>query len=350
MAVEVEMRTPEDLEQAAARVLPAAVRDFVAGGADDEVALAGNLAAFRRRALRPRVLAGAADPDPATEVLGARLAAPVLVAPMGMQRLVHADGELGTSGAAAELGLGFVLATGSSTPIEEIAGPARWFQLYLLADRGVTADLVRRAVDAGYRTIVLTVDAPVVGNRPRESGDRASHGWRNANFDPYPSIDAEHHGYVSTIRADIGWADLDWLVETAGVPVVVKGILRPSDAARAVEHGAVGVVVSNHGGRQLGRAAAPLDVLESIVDVVAGRAAVLLDGGVRRAADVLTAVALGADAVLIGRLALWALAVGGHAGVTAVLGSLLVDLRRTMTLLGAHTLADLRGLVSPTGR
>lgn len=340
----------EELERAAARVLPAEVRDFVAGGADDEVALAGNLAAFRRRTLHPRVLAGAADPDPSTEVLGCRLAAPVLVAPMGMQRLVHADGELATAAAATERGLGFVLATGSSVPIEEIGGPVRWFQLYLLADRAVTADLVRRAVDAGCRAVVLTVDAPVVGHRPRDHRTRGGGRWRNANFERYPSIDAEHHGYVSAIRADIGWADLEWLVETAGVAVVVKGVLRPEDAARAVEHGAAGVVVSNHGGRQLGRAAAPLDVLESVVDAVAGRAAVLLDGGVRRAADVLTAVALGADAVLVGRLVMWALAVGAREGVSAALGDLLAEIRRTMTLLGARTLADLPGLVSPPRR
>jgi 4-hydroxymandelate oxidase len=333
----------EELELAAARVLPAPVRDFVACGADDEVALAANLAAFRRRAWHPRVLAGAADPDPATEVLGAVLAAPVLVAPMGLQRLVHPDGELATSAAAASAGLGFVLSTGSSVPIEEVTGPARWFQLYLLRDRGVTEDLVHRAVAAGYRAIVLTVDAPVVGHRPRSTASH--HGWRNANFDPYPGIDAEHHGYVSTIRADIGWPDVSWLASVAGVPVVVKGVLRPADARRALDHGAAGVVVSNHGGRQLGRAVAPLDVLESIVDVVDGHAVVLLDGGVRRAADVLAAVALGADAVLIGRLALWALAVGGRAGVTEALTELTSGIRATMTLLGAHTLADLPGLL-----
>lgn len=333
----------EELEVAAARTLPAPVRDFVAGGADDEVALGANLAAFRRRALHPRVLAGAADPAPATEVLGCALAAPVLVAPMGMQRLVHPDGELATSAAAAAAGVGFVLATGSSVPLEEVSGPVRWFQLYLLRDRGVTEDLVHRAVAAGYRAIVLTADAPVVGHRPGATASRA--GWRNANFDPYPGIDADGHGYVATIRADIGWPDVSWLASVAGVPVLVKGVLRPADARRALDHGAAGVVVSNHGGRQLGRAVAPLDVLESVVDAVDGRAAVLLDGGVRRAADVLTAVAMGADAVLIGRLALWALAVGGRAGVSEALTGLLSGIRRTMTLLGAPTLADLPGLV-----
>jgi 4-hydroxymandelate oxidase len=344
----------ERLEEAAARILPAEVRDFVAGGADDEVSLAANVTAFRRRALAPRVLTGAAAATAAATVLGCPLAAPVLVAPMGMQRLVHPDGEVATSAAAAATGLGFVLATGSSVPLEEVAGPARWFQLYLLTDRGVTDDLVRRAVAAGYRAIVLTADAPVVGHRPRDRRTRGGTAWRNANFEPYPGIDAEHHAYVSTIRADLTWADVDHLVATAGVPVVVKGILRPDDAVRAVEHGAAGVVVSNHGGRQLGRAAVPIDVLESIVDAVAGRAAVLLDGGVRRPADVLTAVALGADAVLIGRLVLWALAAGGEAGVTDVLNDLVTGIHRTMTLLGARTLADLTGVVPapirPAGR
>jgi 4-hydroxymandelate oxidase len=233
-----------------------------------------------------------------------------------------------------------VLSTGSSVPLEEVAGPARWFQLYLLADRGVTADLVARADAAGYRAIVLTVDAPVVGHRPRPVA------WHpaapNANFAPYPGIDAANHAYVSTIRADIGWADVSWLVGQAGLPVVLKGVLRPDDARRAVDHGVAGVVVSNHGGRQLGRAAVPLDVLESVVDAVGGRARVLLDGGVRRAADVLTAVALGADAVLVGRLALWALTVGGRDGVTEALTDLVTGIRRTMTLLGVRNLAELR--------
>ncbi|TDV56341.1 alpha-hydroxy acid oxidase [Actinophytocola oryzae] len=340
----------ERLEEEAARILPAEVRDFVAGGADDEVSLAANVTAFRRRTLAPRVLTGASVPSAATMVLGCPLAAPVLVAPMGMQRLVHPDGEAATSAAAAANGLGFVLATGASVPIEEVGGPARLFQLYLLDDRGVSDDLVRRAVDAGYRAIVLTVDAPVIGNRPRDRRTRGGTAWRNANFEPYPGIDAEHHAYVSRIRADITWADVDHVVATAGVPVVVKGVLRPDDAVRAADHGAAGVVVSNHGGRQLGRAAVPIDVLESVVDAVGGRVAVLLDGGVRRPADVLTAVALGADAVLVGRLAMWALAAGGEAGVTEVLGDLVTGIHRTMTLLGARTLNDLTGVVTPTER
>jgi isopentenyl diphosphate isomerase/L-lactate dehydrogenase-like FMN-dependent dehydrogenase len=170
--------------------------------------------------------------------------------------------------------------------------------------------------------------------------------WRpavpNANFAPYPGIDGANHAYVSTIRADIGWADVSWLVGQTGLPVVLKGVLRPDDARRAVDHGVAGVVVSNHGGRQLGRAAVPLDVLASVVDAVGGRARVLLDGGVRRAADVLTAVALGADAVLVGRLALWALTGGGREGVTEALTDLVMGIHRTMTLLGVRNLAELR--------
>jgi len=340
----------EELEAAAARILPASVREFVAGGADDEVALAANLAAFRRHTLHPRVLAGAGSPDCTTELLGCDLAAPVLVAPMGLQRLVHPDGELATSAGAAASGLGFVLSTGSSVALEDVAGPARWFQLYLLADRGVTADLVARAAAAGYRALVLTVDAPVVGHRPRPAAWRP--GVPNANFAPYPGIDGANHAYVSTIRADIGWADVSWLVGQTGLPVVLKGVLRPDDARRAVDHGVAGVVVSNHGGRQLGRAAVPLDVLASVVDAVGGRARVLLDGGVRRAADVLTAVALGADAVLVGRLALWALTVGGREGVTEALTDLVEGIHRTMTLLGVRNLAELResDVVSRGGR
>jgi 4-hydroxymandelate oxidase len=341
----------EELEGVAAEVLARDVYGFVAGGADDEVAVHRNRAAFEGAALVPRVLTRAGEPSCAVDLLGTGLAAPVLVAPMGMQRLVHPAGELAMAAAAGAVGIGFTLAIGSSVPMEQVAdvaGAARWFQMYLLTDRGINRDLLHRAVACGFTAIVLTVDVPVVGDRLRDqrSGFSPPPGVRNANFEPYDSVDAGNHGYVAALERDLGWEDLEWVVELAGnVPVIVKGILRPEDARRAVAHGAAGVVVSNHGGRQLGRAPAALDVLPTVAEAVGGSAKVLLDGGVRSGNDVVTAVGLGADAVLIGRLAMWALAVGGQERVNAVLASLVDQVRRTMTLVGVSRLADLSGCV-----
>lgn len=342
---------PEELERAAAEVLSDEVFGFVAGGADDEVALAANLSALQQCVLRPRIMARSASPQIATTVAGLDLAAPVLVAPMGMQRLIHPDGESATAAAARRAGVGYVLATGSSVALEDVAtvaGAARWFQLYLMRDRAISGDLVQRAIAAGYCGIVLTVDVPVVGTRPRDNRTqfKAPDGLRNANFETYDSIDAAHHTYIHEIESDLGWEDLQWLVELcAAVPVIVKGVLRADDARLAVEHGAAGVIVSNHGGRQLGRAPASIDALDAIVDELQGGAAILFDGGIRRAADVVTAVGRGADAVLLGRLTMWSLAVGGQDGVYAMLTRLSDELRRTMTLLGAASLDQLGEVV-----
>lgn len=339
--------TAEELERAAREILDAEVYDFVAGGAEDDGTVHANVAAFSARRLRPRVLADAGAPDPSVRVLGMPLDAPLIIAPMGMQRLIHPDGEHATAAAARDAGVGHVLATGSSISMEEAAssaGPARWSQLYLLRDRVVSRDLIERALAAGYPGIVLTVDVPVVGHRPRDR--RTSHGpppdVRNANFEAYDGIDAGYHSYVGAIDPDIGWTDLQWVIDVAGgAPVVVKGVLHPDDARRAVELGARGIVVSNHGGRQLGRAIPALDALRPVVDAVAGRATVLFDSGVRRGSDVVTAVAMGASAVLVGRPVMWALAVDGQRGVTELLRSLIAEIRRTMTLMGARTLGDL---------
>lgn len=343
---------PEDLEAAAALRLPPDIYDFVATGADDELSLRRNHEAFAARALVPRVLAGAGAPDCRVQLLGSRLAAPIVVAPMGMQRLVHPEGERATAAAAAEVGLGYTVATGSSVALEDVAavaGDARWFQLYLLRDRGISRDLVDRAVAAGYRAIVLTVDVPVVGDRPRDRRNRFTPpaGVRNANFVPYAAVSAAHHAYVAALEPNLSWSDLEWVVGVAGAtPVMVKGVLRAEDAVRALDHGARGIIVSNHGGRQLGRAPATLDVLPAVADAVGAAAPVLLDGGVRTGPDVVTALGLGADAVLVGRLVMWALAVGGRDTVTAVLRQLVDQVRRTMTLVGAAKPADLAGVVT----
>lgn len=342
---------PEELERAAADVLTEEVYGFVAGGADDERTLAANVSALQECVFLPRILARSANPRLATSVAGIDLEAPILIAPMGMQRLIHPDGELATAAAARRAGVGFVLATGSSVALEDVAavaGSARWFQLYLMRDRGMSIDLVQRAIAAHYRAIVLTADVPVVGTRPRDHRTqfKAPDGLRNANFEPYASVDAAHHSYIGQIESDLGWEDVSWLAEVcAGVPVIVKGVLRADDARLAIQHGAAGVVVSNHGGRQFGRAPASIDALDAVVDEVQAQAAVLFDSGVRRATDVATAIGRGADAVLLGRLTMWSLAVGGEDGVYKMLTQFQDQLRRTMTLLGVSSLDQLGKVV-----
>lgn len=342
---------PQELRGAAAAILPGDVFDFVDGGAEDERTARANVERLSRYTFAPRVMARSAAPVTSTTVLGVELAVPIVVAPMGMQRLIHPEGERASAAAARRAGAGFVVATGSSIAMEDVApvaGSARWFQLYLMRDRGLSRDLVQRALDAGYRGVFLTADVPVVGDRPRDrrARFRPPDGLRNANFEAYGSVDAGHHRYVQDIEPDLGWDDVSWLAGLCGdAPLVVKGVLRPDDARRSVEHGAAGLVVSNHGGRQLGRARASIDVLTAVVDEVAARACVLFDGGIRSASDIAVAVGSGAAAVLLGRPVLWSLALAGEDGVQALLSRLSEDLIRTMTLLGAPRLSDLRDVV-----
>ncbi len=320
----------EEYEPLARAVLPPHVYDFVAGGAEDERTVARNRAAFARLLLRPRVLAGIRQPSLATTVLGQTVALPVLLAPTGEHCLVHPEGETATARAAGAAGTVLIVSTASSLPLEAVAAasalPGLWFQLYALEDRDATAALVRRAAAAGYRALVLTVDTPVLGRREREirSGYAVRRALHRGNF---PDGRVPPH-------ATLTWEDLDWLRSLSPLPLVVKGVMRGDDAARAVAHGAAGVIVSNHGGRQLDGVPATLEVLEEVVQAVADRAEVYLDGGVRRGTDVLKALALGARAVCIGRPYLWGLAVAGQAGVERVLALLREELAVAMHLAG----------------
>jgi 4-hydroxymandelate oxidase len=345
---------PNELEVAARAVLPSGAFHFVAGGADDEHALAANRAAFDGYALAPRVLTGTTVVDLGADVCGTALPAPVFVSPMGMQRLVHPDGELATAAAAAAAGVGYVASTGSTFAMEDIAKvapPARWFQLYVLRDRGITEDLLRRAEACGFRAVVVTVDVPVGGLRRRElrTGFVASDDVRWVNLDRYPngSGAGAHARSRAMIRDDLTWADIDWIAGHTSMPVVLKGVLSPDDAALALDHGAAGLFVSNHGGRQLGRVVPPLSALPPIADVVQGRASIVLDGGVRQPSDAVVARALGADAVGIGRPVLWAAALGGEDAATGLLRTFADGLRRTLVLLGSASFAavDDRALV-----
>ena len=321
-----------DYERLAVERLDPGARAYFTGGAGDEWTLRRNVAAFHDWQLRPRLLVDVSAVSAASSVLGTEVALPVLLAPLAFQRLAHPEGELATARAAAAAGTVMCLSTAATRSPSEVAavGPgARWFQVYVFIDRGITTGLVDEAVAAGFSALVVTVDAPFLGRRERDlrvdfrlPEELAAYEHRLRNFD-----------------ASLSWRDLEWLAGY-GLPLVVKGLLTAEDARLACEHGAAGIVVSNHGGRQLDGVPAGLDVLEEIVEAVEGRCEVYLDGGVRRGVDVLKALALGAHAVLIGRAFLYGLAVAGEAGVARVLALLRDEVELGLALLGCRSPAE----------
>jgi 4-hydroxymandelate oxidase len=336
-----------DFEALARERMPAGAFAYYAGGAGDEHTLRDNEAAFVRRRLRPRVLVDVSRIDMGTTLLGERVAMPAGVAPTAQHRLAHPDSEAATARAAASAGVMFCASTSASHSLEAIAaaaGPLRWFQLYTQDDTGPrTEALLRRAEAAGYRAIVLTVDLAVSGLRERELREGFDIGsLRFGNFPPPAATSSEDAANgLRNEASSFGWDDLAWLRAQTRLPIVLKGILTGEDARLAVEHGAAAVWVSNHGARQLDRSPASIDVLEEIVDAVAGRAEVYLDGGVRRGVDVVTALALGARAVFLGRPILYALATDGEAGVTRALAMMETELHDAMALLGTPSLAGI---------
>jgi 4-hydroxymandelate oxidase len=323
------------------------VYDYVAGGSWDELSLAENEAAWRRRTLRPRVLVGGTTVSTATTMLGEPIGMPVAIAPVAAQGTVHPDGEVATAQAAARAGIPFILSTFSTRSIEEVAAATpnatRWFQLYVQADPQRTRNLVGRAEAAGYTAIVLTVDLPVLGYRER---DRRN-GFVLASPVGIPGVAAAGDGVDlgpvdDHLTESLTWADLARIrAWVPALPLVLKGILTADDARLAVEHGVDAIVVSNHGGRQLDRTAATVDVLEEVVDAVHGRMEIWVDGGVRRGLDVAIALALGARGVLLGRPAIWALAAAGQAGVERALAIVREELEIALALLGAPTPSDI---------
>ena len=328
-----------EYERRAAAVLEPGVFDWFAGGAGDEHALRANTAAFRRFRLRPRVLVDVEHVTPATTVLGHELALPILVAPTAFQRLVHPEGELAMARGAAAAGTVMcisTMATSSFADIEAAApGAARWLQVYHFTDRERTRALIESGRAAGASAIVLTVDTPVRGRRERELGA----GFRLPGIGRVPNVAAALAGSRATsleevISRTLTWRDLEWLVSETGLPVLLKGVLTREDAELACEAGIAGVIVSNHGGRQLDGVDAGIDALGEVVEAVAGRVEVLVDGGVRRGLDAIVALALGARAVLVGRPLVWALAVGGEDGVAHLLGLLHDEVATALTLLG----------------
>jgi 4-hydroxymandelate oxidase len=344
---------PEFRALAADRVEAAAL-DYVDGGAWDEVSLAENEAAWRRYRFRPRVLVDVARVDTATTLLGRPVAMPVAIAPMAAHGLVHPDAEVATARAAAAAGVPFTLSTMSSRSIEEAAAAApdgtRWFQLYAQVDPGRTRSLVERAAAAGYGAVVLTVDLPVLGYRERDrrTGFDLSTPLGNFAGDPSGPTHAGHgddnSGYDvldEQLASNLTWDSLATIRSWSDLPLVLKGVMTGEDAALAAEHGVDAIVVSNHGARQLDRAAAPIDVLEEIA-AAAPRTELWVDGGVRRGLDVAVALALGARGVLIGRPILWSLAAGGEAGVARALAILREELEIALALLGTPDVASIR--------
>lgn len=321
--------------------------DYYMGGASDEVTLRANIEAFGRLALRPRVFVDVSSVDPATTMLGAPVSIPVAFAPTALHKLAHPDGEVASALACNEAGALMCLSTLSSVSIEDVAevstGP-RWFQLYVHKERAVAIDLVQRAVASGYSAVVVTADLPVPGYREREYRHDLTipDDARPMNFGN-TATEHEFNDYLVGLHdQSLTWDDLGWMRDAAGdVPLVLKGILTAEDAILAVEHGVQGIMVSNHGGRQLDRSPATIDVLEEIVQAVGGRAEVYLDGGVRRGADVLVALGLGARAVFIGRPLLYALATAGEAGVARALELIRAEIENSMALLGTPRIADI---------
>lgn len=316
--------------------------DYYAGGAEGEQTLRDNLAAWGNWRLRPFVLRDVSTVRTSTTVLGQEVAAPVLVAPTACHAFADPAGEVASARGVADAGSLLVLSTLANVAMEEVVAAvpevARWFQLYVFDDRGLAADLVDRAVAAGCSAIVLTVDAPVLGYRPRDERNRyrLPDGMHLANLErSFPEADGSGLAAMFTSHdRTLTFDDLAWLRERSGVPLVVKGIHRGDDAARCTEAGADAVVVSNHGGRQVDSAVATADVLREVVDAVAGTGEVYVDGGIRSGGDILKALALGARATLLGRPVLWALACDGATGVRDLLDGLRADLERTMTMCG----------------
>lgn len=362
----------EDFRQLGRRRLPGAIVDFFDGAAEDEQTLSRNRASFSEWALLPRTMQDVRYVSAATRVLGQDLAWPFVVGPTGMSSLLHPDGEIGIARAAERAGALYTLSTMASRSIEDVAaatdGP-KAFQLYLFRDRGITLELIQRAKAAGYKALILTVDVQVPANRERDrrngmtippkfglktmldfarhplwcwnvlvkqpvalanfSGDRADPGvplltFINEQFDP-----------------SISWGDLEWVAQHWSGPLAIKGVLAEDDAARAVDHGANAIILSNHGGRQLDHAVAPMDMLPAVAARLNGRAEIIVDGGVRRGTDMLKALAFGASACMAGRVGLYGLAAGGQAGAQAVLEALRSEFERDLALLGVRTVADI---------
>ncbi|MGH7710407.1 MAG: alpha-hydroxy acid oxidase [Gemmatimonadaceae bacterium] len=343
-----------DYERAAAERIAEPALGYLNGGANDEITLRANRAAFDAIAIRYRTMVDVSTRALGTSVLGAAVAFPVLIAPTAMQRLVHPDGECATARAAERVGTVMVVSTTATVGLAEVCAASdapKWFQCYIYRDRGVTRALLERARDAGYKAMVLTVDAPLLGRRERDmrGGFHLHDGLRLPNAEAVgeaelPEIagdSALHQHLARTHDSAVTEKDVTWIRDVTKLPLIVKGVVRGDDAQRAVDHGATGIVVSNHGGRQLDTAVAAIRALPEVVAAVADRAEVYVDGGVRRGTDVVKAIALGARAVMVGRPVLWGLAVNGEQGVVDALTLLRDEIDLAMALCGCRSVSEI---------
>ena len=351
-----------ELEKKAAEVLTPQAYDYVAGSASGERTARANLAAFDHWRIVPRMLRDVSERDLSVELLGHQLPAPLLLGPVGVQNIIHPDAELAVARAAAWLGVPFVLSTVSSHPIEEIgqtmASAPHWFQLYWGKDHDLTSSLLQRAGKAGYSALVVTLDTAMLGWRERDLGHPylpflLGHGLANYFSDPVfcsrlkqppPADPATAIRLWASLFSNtaLTWNDLSWLRQQTRLPIVLKGILHSDDARLALDHGADAIIVSNHGGRQVDGAIAALDALPAVVESVQQRIPVLFDSGIRYGTDAIKALALGARAVLLGRLYIWGLAIAGEQGVRDVVQNFLADLDLTMGLAGFGAVKDLK--------
>jgi 4-hydroxymandelate oxidase len=340
----------DDYENSARNCIDKRYFDYYAGGSDDETTCRENREAYRRVRLLPAVLKGVGTCDTSVELLGLGLTMPVLIAPTAMHGLAHADGEMAVARAAAQEGIVMMLSTTSTYSMDEVitCAPGRlWFQLYIHKRSHITRWLVQNAERAGYTALVVTVDTPVLGNRERDVRNAfvgqafqekihlltsLGGGGKTTALGDYASME---------VKAAASWEDIDWIRSITRLPVLVKGIYRPEDALLAVAHQTAGIIVSNHGGRQLDGVPATIELLPAVAKAVDKRVPVLLDGGIRRGTDIVKALALGATAVAIGRPALWGLAVGGETGVRDVLRILREELTRSMALCGVGKIGDI---------
>jgi isopentenyl diphosphate isomerase/L-lactate dehydrogenase-like FMN-dependent dehydrogenase len=338
-----------DYERLAEEALDEGAFDYFAGGAGDEHTVRDNRAAFDRWRLRPRLLVDVTAVTTGTKVLGEEIGIPVLTAPVAYQRMAHPDGEAAVARAAAAAGTIMCLSTFATTSAADVAEAApdsrRWFQLYWHPDRGVTRSLLDQARETGFSAVLFTLDVPVLGRRERDL--RTGFALRpGLAIQTYGSALGELGALTSELAAQLidarlTWRDLEWLQDNAQMPVLAKGILTAEDAVLAADHGCAGVVVSNHGGRQLDRAVASLDALPEVVEAVGDRVEVLMDGGIRRGTEIAIALALGARAVLVGRPVVWGLAARGQEGVEHVLRLLRDELAQALALLGCSSPGEL---------
>ena len=336
-----------DFEPLAKANLSPMAWEYITAGAGDELTVRWNKEAYQRIRLKPRVLVDVSKLDTRVTLFGQQQAFPILLAPTAAQTLTYPEGELATARGAGAAGAAMVLSSFSTTSLEDVAAVAKtplWFQLYAQTDHGFTRDLVQRAEAGGYRALCLTVDTPVTGARNRET--RA-----NVKLPPLPNLKGlKGVGTVSTGSLEIfssvqdaalSWKDVEWLLSFAKIPLLLKGVLNPEDADRGVKAGVAGIMVSNHGGRNLDTVPATIDALPQLADKVAGRVPVFVDGGIRRGTDVLKALAFGASAVLIGRPYLYGLGAAGEAGVTKVLNILQREFQIAMVLTGRTTIQSI---------